>query len=126
MEVFRHTRLIAEEDVAERRLCTLRLRKAITLADCTSRRARAWGVTAAIHSGQDYSLTQAWARAFSSGGFDGARYFVSHDPAQRLVGVALFGPAGSPRWPAGRSARIGSDLIREAERLFGLQVVPVP
>ena len=109
-----------------RRLSTLRLRKAVTLADCTSRRARAWGVTGAIHSGQDYTLTQAWARAFSSGGFDGVRYLISHDPAQRLIGVALFGPARSPPWPAGRSARIGNDLIREAERLFGLQVVPVP
>lgn len=126
VEVFRHTRLIAEEDVAARRLSTLRVRKALALADCTSRRARAWGVTATIHSGQDYSLTQSWAAAFSSTGFDGVRYFVSHDPAQRLVGVALFGPAGSPRWPAGRSARIAGELVRQAERSCGLRVLPVP
>ena len=126
VEVFRDTRLSAEEDVFARRLSALRLRKRMKLADCTSRKTRAWGLTAAIHSGEDYELTQAWARAFHAAGFDGVRYFVSHDPSQRLVGVALFGRAGAPSWSTGRSARIGPALIREAERRFGLRVVPVP
>lgn len=96
------------------------------LADCTSRRARAFGVTAALHAGEDYALTQAWARAFADAGFDGVRYLVSHDPRQRLAGVALFGPAGTPRRRTGKAEPIPSAIVRDAERRFGIRVLPTP
>lgn len=104
----------------------VRRNKGLALADCTARRARAFGVTAALHSSDDYALAQAWAAAFARSGFDGVRYFVSHDPAQRLVGVALFGPEGAPDWPGGRPHAMGEDLIQRAERLFGIRVLPEP
>lgn len=102
------------------------LRARAVLADCTSGRARAFGVTAAIHSGEDYARTQAWARALAAAGFDGIRYFVSLDPRQRLAGIALFGPAGSPRRRAGKAEPIPAAVIRDAERLFGIRILPAP
>lgn len=107
-------------------LTVIRWRKTLTLADCTARRARAFGITAALHSGDDYALTQDWATAFARGGYDGIRYFVSRDPAQRLVGVALFGPEGATDWPRGRSRAIGGEMVERAERLFGIRVLPEP
>lgn len=124
--MFRDTSIVAEVDVDARRISTVRRATSLTLADCTSRRSRAFGVTAAVHSSEDYALTQAWAAAFARQGFDGVRYLLSHDPAQRLVGLALFGPSGSPRWARGQAATIALDLIREAERSFGIRVLPSP
>jgi hypothetical protein len=96
------------------------------LADCMSRLARAFGITAAIHSGEDYDRTQAWAAAFAPAGFDGVRYLVSHDPAQGYVGVALFGPAGAADWPVASTAPIDHELIREARWQFGIRVLRTP
>jgi hypothetical protein len=51
VEVFRTTALVSE--VRARRLSVLRLDRPLVLANCTSRRVRAFDVTAAIHAGQD-------------------------------------------------------------------------
>ena len=71
-------------------------------------------------------MTQRWASAFAEAGFGGIRYLVSHDPARRLVGIGLFGPAASPDWPAGDSAQLGADLLTIARRRFGILVLPAP
>jgi RES domain-containing protein len=85
---------------------------------------RAWGITAEIHSSLDYAKTQDWAAAFARAGFDGICYFLRHDPAQRLTGIALFGPAGSPPgFPIGVSEPIGDDLIQDVAVRFGIRVV---
>jgi hypothetical protein len=89
--------------------------------------ARAWGITAEIHSSPDYRKTQDWASAFFHTGFDGIRYFLRHDPAQRMVGFALFGPEGAPSgFPIAASGPIGKDLIRHVTDRFGLRVQPAP
>jgi len=74
--------------------------------------------------GRPYRVTQAWASAFTAYGFDGIRYLVSHDPAQRCVGIALFGRGGAGRGRAASTVAIPEDLIRTAADEFGILVVP--
>lgn len=128
VEVFRDTRLVDQRDVERRRIARISLPRAPRLADCAASRSRAFGVTGAIHSTPDYRLTQSWAAAFARVGFDGVRYLVSHDPAQRLAGYALFGSAGEPAdrdlWPAGESEPIPGSVLRQAKDRFGILVLP--
>lgn len=125
VEVFQEYQDILPGEVAARVLKRTSPR-AFRLADATDGRARRFGVTAALHASEDYERTQAWAAAFAAAGFDGIRYLVSHDPRARLVGVALFGPKGTPRWAKGRSGPIPAAVIKEAEQRFGLRVLPPP
>jgi hypothetical protein len=126
VEVFRDTRIVAETDVDKRVLSTLHVSEDTALADCTKNRARAFGVTAAIHASENYERTQEWARAFADAGFGGVRYLVSHDPAQRLVGVALFGSAGEQDHSVAATGPIESDVKLAARERFGILVVPSP
>lgn len=112
-----------KEEILIRRLTRIELERTLSIADCTAEGARAWGLTAEIHSSPDYAKTQDWAAAFARSGFDGICYFLRHDPAQRLTGIALFGPAGSPAgFPPGTSAPIGKGLIDRVAKRFGLRV----
>jgi len=131
VEVFRKTMLLAEADVAARAVLSMPLGRPIRLADLTSRRALAFGVTASLGASEDYGDSQAFAAAALGAGFGGIRYLVRHDPAQKLYGVALFAPPGAPdaddpAWPVGRSAPIPAALVDEARRLFGYRVLPPP
>jgi hypothetical protein len=55
-------------------------------------------------------------------GVDGVRYLLRHDPAQRLAGVVLFGPAGShPELPVDSGEPIGKDILDEVYRRFGVE-----
>jgi hypothetical protein len=126
VEVFRFTTIVPEIEVRERRLSTLRAPDGVVLANCAARRARAFGITAEIHTGPDYALTQVWAAAFATAGFDGVRYLLSHDPAQRCVGFALFGPGGRSTLPVHATDVIGRNLIDQARRRFGIRVLPAP
>jgi RES domain len=96
------------------------------LADCTDSRTRRFGLTGEIHSSDDRRQTQAWAEAFARAGFDGIRYFVRHDPAQRQVGFALFGASGAVHWPVESTDVVDADLIRDAQERFGIQVLSPP
>lgn len=64
------------------------------LADLAAPRARGWGVTAAVWSGGDRPVTQAWAEALRRAGWLGTHQGVQHDPAGRQRAVALFDRAG--------------------------------
>jgi hypothetical protein len=125
IEVFRNE-VISEARVEARVLSTLSLPKRVKLADCTIAKARGFGITAAIHTQPDYGRTRAWARAFANAGFDGIRYRLSHDPAQRELGIAMFGAAGEQHLPVRASAPIDRAIIAEARRRFGLIVAPAP
>jgi hypothetical protein len=62
-------------------------------------------------------------------GFAGVRYLIRHDPAQKLLGIALFSNAGvgeSDDWPSRREAPLSSSLIAEAHWRFGYRVLPTP
>jgi RES domain len=123
IEVFRDTIPIAPAAVAERGTSVCTFAKDLLLADCTSRTSRAFGITAELHSGRGYSRSQAWAVALALAGFDGMRYFVSHDPAQDLIGAALFGAVGHVPGTA-RMRGIGPGVLEVARRQFGVRVLP--
>ena len=129
VEVFRHVRFVPREEIEARRLSTLAPRRGLRLADCTSRRARPFGLTGAIHTTPAYGETQVWASAFAAAGFDGIRSLLRHDPAQRLVGYALFGPAAGGDdadgdWEVTSTEPIDAALLREVEDRFGLSILP--
>jgi hypothetical protein len=123
VETFRDTVPIAMLAIEERRTSEFFFPNELTVADCTSRAARGFGITAELHSGRDYSRPQAWATALALEGFDGIRYFVSHDPAQDLVGIALFGSAGDVPTES-RPRDIDRGVLAAAELEFGLRALP--
>ena len=129
LEVFRDWISVPESEVAVRRIVEIALPAGARLADCTATRAREFGLTAEIHSSSDYRIPQAWAEALYEAGFAGIRYFLRHDPSQTLVGAAWFGPAGPSAPPARQVTAgkpIGSDLIEDVGRRFGILVLPSP
>ncbi len=125
LEVFRSWILIPEAELAARRLASLDL-PPLLLADGSSGLCRQFGLTGELHSTSDYARTQAWAAALATAGFDGIRYLLRHDPAQRSAGIALFGPVGAADWTFEPGQPIGPGGIEEAERRFGVRVVPMP
>jgi hypothetical protein len=125
LEVFRFWTLVPEAELVARRLVLLDL-PPVLLADCSSGRCREFGLTGEIHSTPDYGVTQAWATAFAAAGFNGIRYLLRHDPGQSLTGTAFFGPAGAADRPFRPGEPIGSEVTEEAERRFGVRVVPTP
>ena len=125
IEVFRVATVIREAEVDARALSRLRPPRRVRLADCTVSTAREFGITGAIHSQPDYALPRAWAEGFAAADFGGIRYRLSHDPAQRELGVALFG-AGEQRLPIRKTEPVPEEVIEEARRRFGLVVAPTP
>jgi RES domain len=130
IEVFRRRMLLAEVEVQQRAVFSVRLGRDLKLADLTSRRALQFGVTPSLGANEDYAASQEFAVRAVQAGFDGLRYLVRHDPAQRLYGVALFSEPGAatddPAWPRERDAAIPDELVAEASRRFGYQVLPIP
>ena len=95
----------------------------MTLADCTNPQTLSFGITAEIHASPDRAMTQQWAAAFRSAGFDGVRYFVRHDPGQRRIAVALFGEAGLRDWPVTRTQPVSAAVLAEVEQVFGITLL---
>ena len=122
--------LLAEPEVEQRVLFSVRLGRDLELADLTSRRALQFGVTASLGAVEDYGPSRAFAARAAAAGVDGLRYRVRHDPAQQLYGIALFSdpPAetNDRAWSRERDAAIPEDLIAEAARVFGYRVLPTP
>jgi len=126
IEVFRVATVIPEAEVEARSLSTLAPPKRVNLADCTVSAARKFGITGAVHTQPDYALPQAWAAALAAAGFGGIRYRLSHDPAQKELGVALFGAAGQQSLPIRRTETVPPAAVEEARQRFGLVVAPTP
>ncbi|MGH9068781.1 MAG: RES family NAD+ phosphorylase [Acidimicrobiales bacterium] len=128
VEVFREVRVVAEALVATKVLSLLRPRAAIALADVAHPRSRRFGVTGEVHTTTAYETTQAWAAAFDQANFHGIRYRVRHDPAQDLVGVALFGTAGEDEVEllTVDTSPIPAELVAAAEQRFGIVFLPTP
>jgi hypothetical protein len=124
----RQGRLIDPAEVARRAVSTLQVPQAMILANAGHARARAFGITVGISAIEepDRRSTRAWAEAFHAAGFQGIRYRVSHDPSQRAIGVALFGPAGAADWMATTAEPIDSRLLALVRRRYGLVVLPTP
>lgn len=64
-------------------------------AHLTDRRARGYGVTAALWAAPGRALTQQWAAALARAGWLALRCGLQHDPTGHLRGVALFDDAGA-------------------------------
>jgi RES domain-containing protein len=131
LELFRKQMILDEADVAARRLLSVELGRDLRLADLTSRRALGFGVTASLGANERYDDSQAFAAQAPNAGFDGIRYLLRHDPAQRLYALALFATAGVPDradrgWPREHDEPITEDLIGEARVRFGYRVLPRP
>ncbi|HEV2754793.1 MAG TPA: RES family NAD+ phosphorylase [Actinomycetota bacterium] len=128
VEHFQGLSVIDARDIATRRRSRLYLPNDFRLADCTSRKALSFGISAEIHSSTDFAKTQNWAADFLEAGFDGIRYFARHDPQQDLISYALFGVGGAqPLFGPTETRRIEPRLLVEAGRLFGISIfLPAP
>jgi hypothetical protein len=126
IEVFRVATVIPEAEVEARSLSSLVPPARTRLADCTVSAARKFGITGAIHTQPDYTVPQAWAEAFAASGFGGIHYRLSHDPAQRELGIVLFGIAGEQSLPVRRTEPVPASVIEAARQRFGLVVAPTP
>ncbi len=126
IEVFRGFAggLIPESEITTRRIARLRPPHSLRLADLLNERAAEFGVTAELGAMSDYACSQAWAGALARAGFDGIRYHLRHDPASRLVGIAVFGTAGERDSPVLADDPIDDRTVREAARRFGIRVLP--
>jgi len=123
LEVFRSWFLVPETEIEVRRIARLDFPR-LLLADVSSSLCREFGLTG--DGGAARKLTQAWATAFAAAGFDGIRYLLRHDPGQHSAGIAFFGPAGVADRAFIPGAPIGAAVIEEAERRFGVRVIPTP
>jgi RES domain len=130
VEVFRDNLLLDGAEVIARSLGRTRLGRHARLADLTSRRALQFGVTASLGADRDYAESHAFAARAAMTGFAGIRYFVRHDRAQKLYGIALFGDPGavgrSPAWPPIEDGPIPNELVDAVRRTFGYQILPLP
>ena len=124
----RQGRLIDPAEVTQRVVSTLYVPRPMVLANTGHARARAFGITAGISAIEepDRHTTRRWAAAFRAAGFEGIRYRLGHDPSQRTIGVALFGPAGEAAWAVAVPEPIGSELLAIVRRRYGLIVLPTP
>lgn len=104
----------------------------LVVADLTSNKAAAYGVTAEIFDTSDYPLTQRWAASLLAAGFAGVRYWARHDLAHDHRAVAIFDAAGVPADPSGRSVRSTealvdrTDLMERWQKETGVTVLVVP
>ena len=131
IEVFRKQMLLSHAEITERWLFSVELGRDLRLANLTSRRALDFGVTASLGANESYDDSQSFAAQAVGAGFDGIRYLVRHDPAQRLYGLALFGRPGAPdpadpNWSTGENHDIPNDLVTESQRAFGYRALPPP
>lgn len=91
--------VIPEAHLTGRLVSTVRL-PPTTVADLTHPDGARIGVTAELASGNDYTVTTQWAKAFDASEFAGARYAPRFTPAGGPEhSVALFGPAGAATNP---------------------------
>ncbi len=120
IEVFYGFRIVPTEELVDMVVSTMEAPSALRLADCTSPRAVAYGVTSELNTTVDYALTQRWAAALREAGFDGVRYWARHDPG-RGPAVALFGPAGqSEDHPEAATQPMDSALQADVSRRYGI------
>ncbi|MDJ0005512.1 RES family NAD+ phosphorylase [Rhodococcus fascians] len=104
----------------------------LVVADLTSNKGVAYGVTAEIFDTSDYPLTQRWAASLRAAGFAGVRYWTRHDLAHDHRAVAIFDAAGVPADPSGRSVRSTdalvdrTDLLERWQKETGVTVLVVP
>lgn len=130
LEVFRMP-VVPLEDLRARRLCTTEAPRPVATADLLAARARAFGVTAEVHTTADRRLTQTWAQRLYQAGFRALWGQARHDPTLRQRIVALLDRAGEHppfgwRWRS-QIGRLETDPeLATALRRFGYRIVEIP
>ena len=130
IETFRTRMLLPELEIDGRRMSVATLQEDVVVCDLTVRRALAAGVTVALTAGGDSSAAQTLADGLQ-GVYPALRWRLRHDLRQRLIGIAWFGdvkPGASTRaaLPPTDTSEIPEDLVSDARRLFGYEVLPNP
>lgn len=103
----------------------------LVVADLTSNKSIAFGVTAEIFTTSNYELTQKWASALQMAGFAGLRYWARHDLTHAHAAIAIFDSAGqstSTRHHVVGTKRLADcvDLLNRWHDETGVTVLPVP
>jgi hypothetical protein len=80
------TGVISAKFLEERRIRELQLPRESAVADVTSRKASAFGITAEIGTLLPYDRPQAWALRLHQANFHGIFYWLRHDPSTTLQG----------------------------------------
>jgi hypothetical protein len=98
-------------------------------ANLPVQRARAFGLTAEIHTTTDASITRSWAAALHGAGFRALVAIPRHDVTARLRTVALFDHAGEHppfgwEWDVSTGA-IPTQLV-DAMTSWGIRCLPIP
>jgi hypothetical protein len=126
IEHFDGISVILREDLEQRRVSILSPLEPLRLADCTSPRARPFGVDLALSAGSDYARTQRFAAWFRDGGLHGVRYFLRNDPTATLIGIALFGAAGGHDLPILSTSPLDEATLEDASSIFAIEILPLP
>lgn len=125
VEVFSGFRLLPQVELRSRRLFTVSIPAALSLADLCSDSISNFDLDASIASSSegDYSASQEFAVECARAGFGGVRYHVRHSISNRLVGIALFGPVAElVNPPAGTRNAIPDDVVVAAARRYGFRL----
>lgn len=124
VEVFGRTNPVSQAMIAKRALSQVRLSGPLLVADLTDRSLLGEvGAIPEVSVGPNYDASQRLAAELVEDSVDGIRYYARHDPGFHLTSMALFSSAAAvldqDTW-----GPIPADLVREAEREFGLLVLP--
>jgi hypothetical protein len=119
IEVFYGLAIVPSEELLAYAVSTVRVATPVRLADCTSPRAAAFGVTGEIHTSVDYELTRRWAEAWRLADFGGIRYWARHDPG-RGRSVAIFGPSGARTGDVAHAGPVDRALQVAVTRRYGV------
>jgi hypothetical protein len=119
------TRCVTEAHVNRFVVSRLTVRQPLRLANIAAAKAQVFGVRRELTGSVDmHSLTQKWAEAFLTAGFDGISYTHRFAISQKATAIALFALTGSPTYiPSPEDAQFSA---REAARSAGFTVVPIP
>ncbi len=90
IEVFYGFKIVPVEELVDVVVSRMKVPRTMRLADCTSPRAFAHGITSELNTTVDYALTQRWAAALRTAGFGGVRYWARHDPRSKSGGRPLW------------------------------------
>ncbi|MDV8006980.1 RES family NAD+ phosphorylase [Rhodococcus sp. IEGM 1318] len=127
---------IPRTEIDDRALSAVTVRRDLQIADVTSNRAIEFGMTSEINTTIDYTLTQRWAEAFRSAGFDGIRYWARHEMSHTDACLALFAEGGDRTHSTARPSDYAvttadaladrDDLWTALERETGIQILDIP
>jgi hypothetical protein len=104
----------------------------LVVADLTSNKGVAYGVTGEIFDTSNYPLTQRWAASLHAAGFAGVRYWARHELEHDHRAVAIFDSAGARADSATHGVNSTdalvdrTDLLERWQKETGVTILVVP